>query len=71
MLAQTALELIYNWWVVVEKKVIIGKDSENISASSNIRLLPAQLNMHYDAPESFKNFKEFLGELKLKDTGAP
>ncbi|MGB4568690.1 MAG: hypothetical protein WBH96_06955, partial [Dysgonamonadaceae bacterium] len=31
ILAQTALELIYNWWIVENKKIILGKDSENIS----------------------------------------
>lgn len=34
IMSQTALELIYNWWIVENKKIIVGKDSENICASN-------------------------------------
>ncbi|MFZ1291308.1 MAG: hypothetical protein WAR79_14520 [Melioribacteraceae bacterium] len=59
--AQTALELVYNWWIVENKKMILGKDSENISASNKIRLLISQLNISSSIPDAFielQNFKD-------------
>jgi hypothetical protein len=34
VLAQVALELIYNWFIIEEKKLISGDDAKNISASN-------------------------------------
>ena len=59
ILAQTALELVYNWWIVEHKKMILGKDSENISASNKIRLLLSQLNISGSIPTAFTNLKNF------------
>lgn len=60
IMAQTALELLYNWWIIEHKKLIIGKDSENISASNKIRLLLSQLNIPYSVPEAFKQLGQFI-----------
>jgi len=60
IMAQAALELIYNWWIIEKKKLIIGKDSENISASNKIRLLLYQLNINYDIPKGFTHLQIFL-----------
>lgn len=60
ILAQTALELIYNWWIVEEKKMILGKDSDSISASNKIRLLISQLGISNDAPVGFDYLNEFM-----------
>lgn len=38
ILTQIGLELIYNWFVIEKKRIILGKDAENISASNKIRL---------------------------------
>ncbi len=59
ILAQTALELIYNWWIVEQKKMILGKDSENISASNKIRILISQLNIPSEIPLSFSALTKF------------
>lgn len=60
IMAQTALELIYNWWIIEQKKMILGKDSENISASNKIRLLLSQLNIDYSIPSGFTYLQGFL-----------
>lgn len=52
ILAQTALELIYNWFVVENKGIIVGADATNISASNKIRLLLNQLNVNFEVPPS-------------------
>ena len=59
ILAQTALELVYNWWIVENKKMILGKDSENISASNKIRLLISQLNIPSNIPVGFTELQKF------------
>ena len=60
IMAQTALELIYNWWIIEDKKLIIGKDSENINASNKIRLLLSQLNISHSVPISFNHLQEYI-----------
>ena len=60
ILAQTALELIYNWWIIEKKGMILGKDTESISASNKIRLLLSQLNINYNIPIGFTQLQAFL-----------
>ena len=67
ILAQTALELLYNWLVIENKKLIIGKDSENISAANKIRLLISQLSIPYEVPTKFKMLEKYRIESKLPD----
>lgn len=62
ILAQTALELIYNWWIVEEKKLIAGKDAESISASNKIRLILSQLNIPYQIPSSLNDLNSYADE---------
>ncbi len=62
IMAQTALELIYNWWIVEDKNMIIGKDSESISASNKIRLLLSQIDVNTSVPEKFKELTKFVHE---------
>lgn len=60
IMAQTALELIYNWWVIEHKKMILGKDSENISAANKIRLLLSQLEIDHSVPTAFGYLQQFI-----------
>ena len=60
ILAQTALELVYNWWIVEQKGMLLGKDSDNISASNKIRLLLSQANIDFSVPIGFTNLKAFI-----------
>jgi hypothetical protein len=62
ILAQTALELLYNWFVVEQKKIIIGKDSENINAANKIRLLLSQINVDYSVPKKFTSLQKFIDD---------
>ena len=59
IMAQTALELVYNWWIIENKKLIVGKDSESINASNKIRLLISQLGIDYTIPADLQKLKEF------------
>ncbi|MDV3873370.1 hypothetical protein CMT47_19540 [Elizabethkingia anophelis] len=67
IMAQTALELLYNWLVIENKKLIIGKDSENISASNKMRLLISQLSISYTIPEKFESLEKYRSDSKLPD----
>ncbi len=64
IMAQTALELLYNWWIIERKKIIVGKDSENINASNKIRLLLSQLSISHLVPLSFTQLQNFMDESK-------
>jgi len=60
IMAQTALELLYNWWIVEDKKLIIGEDAKKMSASNKIRLLLSQLNISHLAPDRFTELQELI-----------
>lgn len=60
IMAQTALELIYNWLIIENKKILIGKDSENICAANKLRLILSHLNIDYNVPESFSSLQSFI-----------
>nr|WP_319266400.1 hypothetical protein [uncultured Draconibacterium sp.] len=62
ILAQVALELIYNWLIIEKKKLLIGKDGENISAANKIRLLLGQINLKTDIPNTFESLKRFVDD---------
>jgi hypothetical protein len=55
IIAQTALELLYNWLLIENKKLLLGKDAENLSASNKIRLLLAQLNLPNEVPSALSH----------------
>jgi len=58
--AQTALELLFNWLVVEDKKMIIGKDAENIKASNKLRLLLSIIKLNADVPSKFTDLMEYV-----------
>jgi len=60
IMIQTALELIYNWFVIENRRIIYGKDADNISASNKIRLLLSQFSTNIKLPQSFLNMKSYL-----------
>lgn len=67
IMAQTALELLYNWYIVENKKLLLGKDSESINAANKIRLLISQLSVDYTVPTKFTALQSFLKSSKLQD----
>jgi hypothetical protein len=67
IMAQTALELLYNWYIVENKKLLLGKDSENINAANKIRLLISQLSIDYTVPKKHTALQSFLKSEKLLD----
>ena len=60
IMAQTALELIYNWLIIEKKGLILGKDAESISAANKIRLLISHLNISNKAPKSFDKLQKYI-----------
>ncbi len=70
VMSQIALELIYNWFVIEKKKLLIGKDGENISASNKIRLLLSQVNGNSEVPVAFTNLQSFVGDNEDISDGA-
>lgn len=59
ILAQTALELIYNWLVVEQRGILVGADATNISAANKIRLLLNQLNASFEIPPSLQHLTAY------------
>lgn len=57
IMAQTALELIYNWYIVEQLKLIVGKDAESIIAANKIRLLISQLKTGSEIPSALSHVK--------------
>lgn len=52
IMAQTALELIYNWLLIEKEKLLRGRDAESISAANKIRLLLAHIGVPHGVPSS-------------------
>jgi hypothetical protein len=65
ILAQTALELMYNWIIVETKKMITGGDALNITAANKMRLLLSIMNIGAGLPDNCEELK------KLEQTDAP
>lgn len=64
IMIQTALELIYNWLIIEKKKLLIGKDGENISAANKIRLLISQIHINSEHTDSYKNLLNYINAEK-------
>lgn len=64
VLTQTALELLYNWLVIENKGLIVGKDTESISAANKIRLVLNTINVSYKVPDSLSNLTKLVSENK-------
>jgi len=67
IMAQTALELIYNWLLIENKKILIGKDSENINAANKLRLLLSHLKISYKVPIAFTQLQKFINDNDIID----
>jgi hypothetical protein len=67
IMAQTALELVYNWLIIENKKLLLGKDAESISAANKIRLILAQLKIDRAIPDAFNELSKFLNEKENKE----
>ncbi len=61
IMTQAALELVYNWLLIENKKLLIGKDAENISTSNKIRLLLSHINLSHEIPNAFTELQSFDG----------
>lgn len=67
VMAQSALELIYNWHVIEKQKLISGKDADNIAASNKIRLLLSLISTDYNIPEGLRELTKFSKEADKKN----
>lgn len=59
VMAQTGLELLYNWYVIEEKKILTGDDARNISASNKIRMLLSLINKPPEIPQGLKKLLQY------------
>lgn len=59
ILTQTGLELLYNWLIVENRKMIMGKDAEDIAAANKLRLLLSQLNVASSIPDAFLHMQRY------------
>jgi hypothetical protein len=64
IMAQTALELIYNWWIIENKQLLKDKDSQNISAANKLRIILSYLNIKPEIPKSFSNLSSLVSSRK-------
>ncbi|PSR51879.1 hypothetical protein AHMF7605_28625 [Adhaeribacter arboris] len=71
VMAQATLELMYNWYIIEKRKLIIGKDSENLSAANKIRLLISDLHIGYEIPKAFHQSNTTILTSKGKIVDAP
>lgn len=62
IMSQIALELIYNWLIIEKKRLLIGKDAENISATNKIRLLLGQVKLNTEIPHALKDLIKFVND---------
>ncbi|MBS1622864.1 MAG: hypothetical protein JST83_02520 [Bacteroidetes bacterium] len=53
MIVQAALELICNWFLVENKKIVIGKDMDSISAAGKLRILLSNLKIDMTIPSKY------------------
>lgn len=59
ILAQTALELFYNWLVVENRQMITGQDAVDLSAANKIRILLSLLSVETTIPEAFPRLIQY------------
>lgn len=57
---QVALELIYNWMLVEQEPLLMGRDTLNISASNKIRLLLSKIGLTSSAPTAFSELQSYV-----------
>jgi hypothetical protein len=60
IMAQSALELLYNWILIEDKKIMLGRDAENISAANKIRLLLSNMNIENSVPDTLNELVTFV-----------
>lgn len=58
VMAQIALEFIYNWYLIEGKRLLMGNDAERLSASNKIRLVLSELGISTDFPKSCRTLRE-------------
>jgi hypothetical protein len=67
ILTQIGLELVYNWLIVENKKILIGQDAESISGANKIRLLLSQIGLTNEIPDLLKDLKLHIDQNNLPD----
>ena len=67
ILTQVGLELAYNWYVIEKQKLILGRDTDNISAANKLRLLLSQIDLKPDLPSNLTALEQFIIDNELSD----
>ncbi|WP_226391013.1 hypothetical protein [Penaeicola halotolerans] len=72
IMLQTALEYVFNFWIVEEGKLLFaGNDVKNLYASNKIRLILAQINFPLEIPSELYNTHQFLKDNNLNNYDGP
>ena len=66
---QTALELIYNYWIVETLSLIRGKDTDSITASNKVRLIISQIGISSKVPERLKEIHKLMDDDQTLEDG--
>ncbi|PHN93373.1 hypothetical protein CSC80_10615 [Maribacter sp. 6B07] len=67
IMAQSTLELIFNWWLVELNGLIKGSDSRNLSASNKIRLILSSCMVTKDIPSELKELTDIMKGQAIND----
>ena len=61
IIAQSCLELIFNWWIVDQQGILEpGSDVDKMSAANKIRLVISQSNVTFEIPEEFHSLRTLM-----------
>lgn len=71
VMAQAALELIYNWLIIEKNKLLISKDAESISASNKLRLLLSFIKAEPNIPPALEALRAYQESNKQKIVDGP
>lgn len=67
IMAQSTLELIYNWWIIEKEKLISEDDAKNLKAANKIKLVLSHLNLSYAIPNEYSELKNLMKLVNLND----
>ncbi len=68
IIIQAALELVFNWLVIEQLRMLEDDERTKLTAANKIRILIHLCNVKREVPANYPNFKKFCEQIKSKDT---
>ncbi|WP_209401253.1 hypothetical protein [Pseudozobellia sp. WGM2] len=63
IMAQSALELIFNWWIIERLKLLKpGRDIQGLTAANKIRTILAQSTIPFQVPNHFSSLEAIIDQ---------